>query len=58
MPLRGHHELPHLVGVGHTARFKNVDAAVAFAVEFEIANENPSVDERGDADLGLLELFP
>ena len=53
----GHNKFPYLIGVRHTARFEDVNTSIAFPVKFEVANENPGVDERRDADISLLEIF-
>ena len=36
----------NLVGVGHAAGLQNVEAPVAFPIEFDIPEEKPCIDQR------------
>ena len=54
-PAVGEQELADLVGVRHAARLQDVQAAVALAAQLDVAQQQPGVDERGDADVGLLQ---
>ena len=55
MPRGGQQELADLVRVRHAARLEDVEPAVALAAELDVAQQQPGVDQRGDADLGLLQ---
>src|SRR5262249_8839589 len=46
-------EFTDLIGMTDAARLENVKAAVALAVVFQIAEQNPAIHQGGDADLGL-----
>jgi hypothetical protein len=51
----GNQELADLVRVRHAARLDHVEHAVAFAVAFEILQQQPRVHERGHGDFTLLQ---
>ena len=53
--LIGQQEFPNLVAVGHAAGLENVQPPVALAVEFDVAQEQPGVDERGNAQFRLFQ---
>src|SRR5262249_42867358 len=48
-------ELANLVRVSHAPRLEHPDTAVALSVAFDAAQENPSIHQRRNADLRLLE---
>ena len=56
--LVGQQEFPDLVAMGHAAGFENVQPPVALAVEFDVAQEQPGVDERGNVQFRLLQGTP
>ena len=50
----GQPELAQLVGMGHAAGFQEVHGAVAFASQLDVAQQQPGIHQRRDADIGLL----
>src|SRR5947207_738828 len=54
----GEEKLTDLVGVTHPARLEHVEPAVPLAARLERDQQEPGVDDRGDLDVGLLQLGP
>src|SRR5437868_6918664 len=53
----GHQEFANLIGMGHSTRFQDVDAAITLAIQFNIAHEHPGVDQGRNADGGHFQVF-
>ena len=53
-PVIGQHKLPRLIRMLHAARLDDGQRAGALARLLQVAQHQPGVDQRGDADLALL----